>query len=66
MLSMEHLLEAIYKNKVADADKAKNLEGELAGLRVDVGRLTAALSLLLNVEGEGNAPVGFGGKDYVS
>ena len=68
MLSMERLLEAIYKNKVADVDKAKNLEGELAGLRVDVGKLTAALSLLHNIEGATQAPVGSGsgGKEYVS
>ena len=51
--------------KGADGAKMKNIESELAGLRVDVGKLTAALSQLLNFEGEGKAPVGSRGKEYV-
>ena len=39
LLSMERLLEAICKNKVAEVDGVKNLEGELA-----------ALSAVLNIE----------------
>jgi hypothetical protein len=68
MLSMERLLEAIYKNKVAEVDGVKNLEGEVAALRGDIGRLTAALSVVLNIEGDvkEQAGKGLGGKGYVS
>jgi hypothetical protein len=45
---MERLLEAIYKNKVADVEKVKNLEGEVAALRCDISKLTAVLAQAFN------------------
>ena len=52
--------------KNADSVKMKNIESELAGLRNDVGKLTACLSQLLNLENsQPNATVGSGGKEYV-
>lgn len=68
MLSMERLLEGIYKNKVADVEKVRCLEGEVSALRSDISKLTAALSQVFNLEGDpkSQASVGVGGKEYVS
>jgi hypothetical protein len=66
-LSMERLLEAIYKSKIADVEKVKGLEGEVAGLRSDIGKLTAALSQVFNFDGDTKDRVkGLGGNKYVS
>ncbi len=66
-LSMERLLEAIYKNKVADVEKVKSLEGEVAALRSDIGKLTAALTQVFNFEGETKDQAkDLGGNKYVS
>ena len=66
-LSMERLLEAIYKNKVADVEKVKSLEGEVAALRSDIGKLTAALSQVFNFESDTkNQAKDLGGNNYVS
>ena len=66
-LSMERLLEAIYKNKVADVEKVKSLEGEVAALRSDIGKLTAVLTQAFNFEGNANGqPKDLGGNNYVS
>jgi hypothetical protein len=65
-LSMERLLEAIYKSKVADVDKVKGLEGEVAALRSDIGKLIAALSQVFNFEGDTKDPTkDLGGNKYV-
>jgi hypothetical protein len=67
VMSQERLLEAIYKTKVADIDKVGNLEREVAALRSDIGKLTGALSSLVNLEvGQTKGPDAPGGKDYVS
>lgn len=66
LLGLERLQEAVCKSRIVEVDKAKSIEVELAGLRVDVGKLTSALSQLLNIEGSAEAPKGSGGKEYVS
>ena len=67
LLSLERLLEAIYRNKVADVEKVKNLEGEVAALRTDIVKLTAALTQVFNFEGEAkDSSKDFGGNNYVS
>ena len=64
---MERLLEAIYKSKVADVEKVKGLKGEVAALRSDIGKLTAALSQVFNFEGEPKDPAkDLGAGNYVS
>jgi hypothetical protein len=64
---MERLLEAIYKSKVADVEKVKNLEGEVAALRSDISKLTAALTQVFNFEGDAKGPTkDLGGTNYVS
>ncbi len=66
-LSMERLLEAIYKSKVADVEKVKGLEGEVAALRSDISKLTAALSQVFNFEGDAKGQAkDLGGNKYVS
>ena len=44
MLGLERLIEAQFKSKVSEVDKTKILRGSLSALRVDIGKLTAALS----------------------
>jgi hypothetical protein len=67
LLGMERLLEAIYKSKVADVEKVKNLEGEVAALRCDISKLTAALTEAFTFEGEAKGPTkDLGGTNYVS
>jgi hypothetical protein len=69
MLSLERLLEGIYKNKVKDVEKVQCLEGEVSALREDILKLTTALSLVFNLEGgrpKTSAAVGSGGKEDVS
>jgi hypothetical protein len=64
---MERLLEGIYKNKVADVEKVKNLEGEVAALRSDISKLTAVLTQAFNFEGEIKDPAkDLGRGNYVS
>ena len=66
-LFMERLLEAIYKNKVADVEKVKSLEGEVAALRSDISKLTAVLSHAFNFEGEiKDTTKNLGAGNYVS
>ncbi len=66
-LSMERLLEAIYKNKVADVEKVKSLECEVTALRSDIGKLTAVLTQAFNFEGNTKGqPTDLGGNNYVS
>ena len=61
----------IAKGAVADAAKMKSIESEVVALRGDVGKLTAALSQLLNLEGgadhsSSEVSKGSGGSEYVS
>ena len=67
MLSMERLLEGIYKNKVGDLERMKNLEGEVAALRSDLGLLTSTLKEIFGLHGNGaqKAPL-IGGNEYVT
>ena len=67
LLSMERLLEAIYRHKVADIDKVKCLEGEVAALRTDLNLLTSTLKEVFGLDGNGaqKAPM-VGVKEYVT
>lgn len=74
MLGLERLAEAQFKSKTVEVDKVRNIETELSALRIDIGKLTSALSLLLNIEdntGQRQSPKGpqenvGGGNAYVS
>jgi hypothetical protein len=53
--------------KNADSAKMKNIESELAALRLDFGKLSTALISAFNLDGnQDKAAIGLGGKEYVS
>jgi hypothetical protein len=69
MMGLERLAEAQFNRKTVEADKVQNIEKEIAALRLDFGKLTSALSQLLNLEGNSGkalVPEGSGGSKYVS
>jgi ribosomal protein S25 len=71
LLEIGRMQEAFCKAKVADVDKVKNIEKEVAALRGDIGKLTSVLSQLFDAEGgQGQASKGSGsgdgGKGYVT
>ncbi len=65
LLGMERLLEALYKHKVADIDKVKCLEGEVALLRTDVNLMTSTLREIFALDNNGQKAPKIGGNDYV-
>ena len=68
VLSMERLLEGLYKNKINDVEKVKFLESEVSALRVDIGKLTATLISVFNLENGAKVQLikGSGDHKYVS
>jgi hypothetical protein len=56
LLSMERLLEGLYKNKVADVEKVEVLESEVSALRVDIENLTSTLVTVFNLENAAKNP----------
>ncbi|HLN89941.1 MAG TPA: hypothetical protein VK253_07735 [Candidatus Binatia bacterium] len=67
LLSVERLLEALYKHRISEGDKTKNLEAEVSVLRCDIEKLTATLVSAFNLEGvKDQANTGSGGNKYVS
>jgi hypothetical protein len=68
LLGMERLLEALYKNRISDVDKTKNLEVEVSALRIDIEKLTTTLESVFNLENDTKnlSMKGPGGFNYVS
>jgi hypothetical protein len=68
LLSMERLLEAIYKSKVTDVEKMKNIEGEVSALRGYIEKLNSTLISVFNLENDAKdqAAKGSGESKYVS
>ena len=66
LLGMERLLEALYKHKVADSDKVKGLEGEVALLRSDLNLLTSTLKEIFGLDSNGQKAPKIGGNEYVT
>jgi hypothetical protein len=68
LLEMGHLLEGIYKHRISDVDKTRQIEGEVSALRCDIEKLTATLVTVFNLEGgaKGQPSKGLGDSSYVS
>ncbi len=66
LLGMERLLEALYKHKVADGDKVKGLESEVALLRSDVNLMTSTLREIFGLDSNGQKAPKIGGNEYVT
>ncbi|HSV50119.1 MAG TPA: hypothetical protein VLH35_07360, partial [Candidatus Acidoferrales bacterium] len=56
MLDLNRLAEAQYNRKTVEVNKVQNIEKELTALRVDIGKLMAALSPLFDAEKNGQGP----------
>ena len=68
LLGMERLLEGLYKNRISEVDKTKNLELEVCALRGDIEKLTTTLISVFNLENDtkNHSIKGPGESTYVS
>ncbi len=69
MLGLERLAEAQFNRKIIEVDKVEGIEKEIVALRTDFGKLTAALSQLLNLdysEPKTSKQESAGGSQYVA
>ena len=68
LLGMERLLEALYKTRISEVNKTKNLEVEVSALRGDIEKLTLTLISVFNLENDAknHSINGLGDSKYVS